>query len=194
MALRNTTTHYGSIAKFFHWIVALFVIFLIILGFSMKDLSSPSVQSVLYGIHKSSGLTVLCLLILRYLWRLLSTTPKFASDMPVWQAKIANYSHKLLYLLIFIQPLSGWIMSTAAGHAPNFWWLIKAPFPWVSNSLRLASVMGYIHYYIAWIIVGAVSLHIIGALEHWIIRRDGVFQRMQPKFLKKKKRFYDDDE
>lgn len=191
MPIRNTVTHYGSVAKFFHWVIAIFVIYMIPLGFLMGGVKTPTLQNLLFAIHKSSGLTILFLLILRYLWRLSSTRPKFPADMPVWQAKMANWSHKLLYLLIFIQPLSGWVMTTASSNAPSFWWIVNIPAPWVTPNKTVADVAGFIHHYCAWVIVGAVSLHIIGALEHWIIRRDGVFQRMLPNSLKKKQ-FYDE--
>lgn len=191
MSIFNTETEFGTVAKFFHWTIALFVIFLIPLGFCMADASAGTLKSVLYSLHKSCGLTVLFLLILRYLWRLLNRRPKYPVGTPVWQAKMANWSHTALYLLLFLQTLTGWIMSTAAGKPPNFWWVVVLPAPWVSsNSSSLTAVCRFIHHYCAWVLVGLICLHILAALYHWWIRRDGVFQRMQPNFTKKK-RFYD---
>lgn len=192
MTIRNTDTEFGCVAKFFHWVIALFVIFLIPLGFCMVDAGAGTLKGFLYGLHKSCGLTVLFLLILRYMWRLVNRRPKFPANMPVWQAKVANLSHASLYVLLLLQTLSGWVMSTAANHVPSFWWAVNIPAPWVQPSNDLAEVCSFIHTYCAWVLVGVICLHILGALEHWWIRRDGVFQRMQPNFTKKK-RFYDDD-
>jgi cytochrome b561 len=192
MSIINSDTNFGSIAKFFHWIIALLVIFMIPLGFCMS-LASGSIFGFLISIHKSCGLTLLFLVILAYLWRLINKRPKFTADTPVWQAKTANRVQSAMYLFLFLQTLSGWIMSTAAGHVPNFWWIVKIPAPWVSVNKTTSKVCGFIHHYSAWILVGLICLHILAALYHWWIRRDGVFQRMQPNFTKKK-RFYDDPE
>lgn len=190
MPVTNSDTAYGNISKFFHWLVALFVIFMLFLGFFMGSAKLPSLQSLLYGIHKSMGLTILGIMILRYIWRLLNPTPKFPAGTPVWQAKVAKWSHGLLYLLLFIMPLSGWLMSTAAGYAPNFWGLVKAPMPWVTHSKAVANIVGDIHHYCAWILVALICIHALGAIEHWLIRKDNVLQRMLPNFMKRK-RFYD---
>lgn len=190
MAIRNTVSEFGSVAKFFHWTIALFVVLLIPLGFCMVGAGPGTLKGLLYGLHKSCGLTVLFLLILRYLWRLMSKRPQFPANIPVWQAKMANWSHASLYLLLLLQTLTGWVMSTASNHVPNFWWAVKIPAPWVLPDKTVAEICLFIHTYCAWILIGAISLHIIGALDHWWIRRDGVFQRMQPNFLKKKN-FYD---
>lgn len=190
MAIRNTFNEFGSVAKFFHWIIALFVLLLIPLGFCMDDVTHSSLRELLYGLHKSSGLTVLFLLILRYLWRLLNPRPKFPATIPIWQAKLANWTHASLYILLLLQTLTGWIMSTAANHIPNFWGLAQIPAPWVLPNKTLAEICSYIHTYCAWVLVGIICTHIVGALDHWWIRRDGIFQRMQPNFTKKK-RFYD---
>lgn len=190
MAVLNSETEFGAVAKFFHWTIALFVIFLIPLGFTMVKADSGSIKSLIYGLHKSCGLTVFFLLVLRYLWRMLNRRPKYPVGTPVWQAKLANWSHASLYLLLLLQTLSGWILSTAAGHAPNFWWLVTIPTPWVNKSVETVKACLFIHTYCAWILVGIIILHILGALNHWWLRRDGVFQRMQPDFTKKKT-YYD---
>jgi cytochrome b561 len=190
MAVFNTETEFGTVAKFFHWTIAIFIIFLIPLGFCMVEAKTGATKGLLYGIHKSCGLTVLFLLILRYLWRMTNTRPKYPVGTPVWRAKIANWSHASMYLLLLLQTLTGWIMSTASGYPPNFWWIVQIPTPWVSKSATTAKICSFIHTYCAWVLVGVICLHILGALSHWWFRRDGVFQRMQPNFTKKK-RFYD---
>lgn len=185
MPLTNTQDSYGSIAKFFHWTVSLFVIIMIIMGFLMDDARSPNLKMVLYGIHKSLGLTILFLMVLRVLWRLGSRPPALPSDMPAWQAKLASFSHFFIYFMLFVIPISGWVMSTAAGYAPNFWWLVVMPAPWTHTNEIVSSIALGVHTYGAWVLVGLLALHILAALEHWIIRRDNVFQRMAPGCAKK---------
>lgn len=190
MSLRNTDTEYGSIARGFHWITAVLVIFMLLLGFLMGKASAGTLRSILYTLHKSTGLTLLFLMILRYLWRLSSKIPKFPAGTPIWQATAARWSHALLYLSVTLMPLSGWIFSTAAGHPPNFWWIVKMPAPWTAVNTTVKSIAGDIHRGLAWVVIALLCLHILGALSHLIIRRDQVVQSMLPQFLKKK-RYYD---
>ncbi len=180
MSLTNSQDSYGSIAKFFHWTVSLFVIIMIILGFLMTNSNPPSLKIILYGTHKSLGLTILFLMVLRVLWRLVNHPPALPSDMPAWQARLASFSHFLIYFMLFVIPISGWVMSTASGYAPNFWWLIVMPAPWTHVNETVSSIAFGVHSYGAWVLVGLLALHILTALEHWIIRRDNVFQRMAP--------------
>ena len=191
MAIRNTETEFGSVARFFHWTIALLVVFMICLGFILHD-TSGDLKSIFYTLHKSCGLTILGLLVLGYLWRLTSIIPKFPAGTSVVQAKTAKWTHLSLYLLLFLQTLSGWTMATASGYPPNFWWIVKIPAPWANVNKSVANVTSFIHHYCVWVLVGVICLHILGALYHWWIKRDGVFQRMQPNFTKKK-RFYDKD-
>ncbi len=190
MALTNTATTFGSVTKFLHWVIALLVIFMIPLGFLMGSASSATAP-LWYALHKSCGLTILFLTILMYLWRLMNKRPQYPADTPIWRAKLANWTHSLLYILLFVQTLTGWIMTTAAGHAPNFWWLIVLPMPGVSPNPTIAHIANIIHSYAVWLFIAVICLHILGALFHWWVCRDGIFERMQPNFTKKKKRFYD---
>lgn len=189
MPIFNSDTHFGAISKFFHWVIGLLVIFMIVLGFCMS-LASGSLFGLLITLHKSCGLTILFLAILALLWRFINKRPKFPANTPVWQAKTANRVQSSLYFFLFLQTLSGWVMSTAAGHIPNFWWIVKIPAPWVTLNKTTSKVCSIIHSYSAWILVGLICLHILGAFYHWWFRRDGIFERMQPNFTKKK-RFYD---
>lgn len=186
MALMNTRTKFGSIAKFFHWVIGLWVIALLIVGFLMVDLPNGSLKGLVYALHKSSGLTILALTVLRFCWRQVNTRPLYPADMPVWQAKAASLNLIVLYALLLIQPLTGWMMSTASNHTPILWWLYKLPMPGIPLSKALASLAQEMHMILGWAFVGIICLHLIAALDHWWIRRDGIFERMLPNFLKKK--------
>lgn len=190
MAIFNTEQRFGSVAKFFHWIIGLWVIGLLIVGFLMVNLPVGSFKGLVYAIHKSSGLTILALVVLRFCWRQLNKRPLYPADMPVWQAKLATFNLIVLYALLFIQPITGWVMSTASNHSPVLWWVYKLPMPGIPVNQALASFSKSAHMILGWTFVAIICLHIVGALDHWWIRRDGIFERMLPDFLKKKQ-YYD---
>ena len=179
MAYYNTRHSYGIIAKSFHWIIALLVIGMVFLGFFMGK-ASPTVQITLYTVHKSTGLTILLLMVLRLCWRIMNSRPQLPTTMSRGSKLIAGFSHFLMYLILICMPLSGWIMSTASGHIPNFWWLIKIPMPWVHQSTQVASIAGNIHEVLAWAIVILVSLHIFAAIWHHFVKKDNVLKSMIP--------------
>ncbi|MCH9744118.1 MAG: cytochrome b [Gammaproteobacteria bacterium] len=179
MALYNTERSYGIIAKGFHWIIALLVIFMIFLGFFMQD-ASGATKATVYTIHKSTGLTILFLMILRVCWRAGNQRPRLPKHMSNGLRRIAGFSHFLMYLVLIAMPLSGWIYSTAAGYAPNFWWLVKIPAPWVHLNRHLAHTAEEIHIVLAWVLVALAAIHIMAAIRHHWIKKDDVLRSMIP--------------
>lgn len=179
MSLKNTDTSYGSVTKFLHWIVALSVIALLIVGFIMNDIQDKALKMQVYNLHKLIGLTVLILMLIRLGWRLLNIQPGYPASIPNWEKKAARGIHDLLYLALIVMPLSGWIMSTAAGHPPHLGaWLLNAP--WVPASKEIAHFAATIHSIFAWVIPGVVILHIAAAVKHHIIDKNDVLIRMLP--------------
>ena len=179
MGICNTEHSYGIIAKGFHWVIALLVIFMIFLGFFMHDASS-AIKGTVYTIHKSTGLTILFLMLLRICWRAGNQRPHLPKHMSHGLKRLAGLSHFLMYLVLICMPLSGWVFSTAAGYAPNFWWLVKIPAPWVHKSAHLANVAYEIHAILAWVIVGLVVIHISAAIRHHWFCKDDVLRSMLP--------------
>jgi cytochrome b561 len=179
MSLKNTATSYGSTTKFFHWTVALCVIALLIVGFMMDDIQNKALKMQVYNLHKLLGLTVLILMLSRLVWRLLNIQPGYPASVPRWEQRAARSVHDLLYLTLIIMPLSGWIMSTAAGHPPYLGsYLIKAPF--ISVSQSTAQFFNNLHSAFAWIIPGLISIHIAAAIKHHLIDKNNVLLRMLP--------------
>jgi cytochrome b561 len=176
MTIKNTADAYGSIAKFFHWLVFLLVLGLVIVGFS-ADSFSDVIKRPLINIHKIIGLTVLLLTCLRLLWALINPKPALPTDIPRWQYFAAYLVHGLLYAVLFVMALSGWIMSTAAGHPPNFFGY-PLPFPGIVESKTISSFAWNIHSTAAWILIALVALHVLAALKHHFINKDNVLRRM----------------
>jgi cytochrome b561 len=126
------------------------------------------------------GLTVLSLVILRILWALTSIKPGLPEIMKPWERYSERYLHFTLYLLLLIMPLSGWLMSTAAGYAPSFFGLFSIPMPRISHNENLAGFAGEIHYKVAWLLILLVSIHILAAFKHHFIDKDNILKRMWP--------------
>jgi cytochrome b561 len=113
MTLRNTASAYGSIAKLLHWTIVVLIIAQFWLGYSADDLPNGLAKLKLLATHKSIGMTVLMLALVRLAWRLANPVPPPPVTTPRWQQLAARTSHLLLYLLLFLQPVTGWIMSSA---------------------------------------------------------------------------------
>lgn len=169
--------NYSVIAKYLHWLIAISIIFMIFLGFFMV-LASGSTRVNLYTLHKSIGLTILIFMIIRVIWRIIKTPPPLPKVMKAWEKKSAHISHLALYLLAFIMPISGWIISTASNHIPKFWWWFKLPYPLSGVNYKLAGFANSLHTVIAWVLVGFICVHILAALKHHFINKDDVFKRM----------------
>ncbi|MCA0042821.1 cytochrome b/b6 domain-containing protein [Celeribacter litoreus] len=180
--LTNTPTRYGAAARFFHWAIALLILFDLALGLigeaTPRNADTVARLQTIYSVHKTLGVTVLFLAILRVIWAM--TQPKPVPLHPDRKAEthLAEFVHWALYGAIFVMPLSGWITHAAeSGFAPILW-----PFgqglPFVPKSESVAHAAGAVHGLSAWIIYITVGLHVAGALKHAIIDRDGLLARM----------------
>lgn len=173
---RNTETEYGQVAQLFHWVIGFGIIGMLILGNVMDDLSDAA-KPLAYSTHKSIGMILWVLALGRLLWRFTSHAP--ASSQNLFLRLASNITHVLLYSLMIIAPLSGWLMSSAAGR-PVFifnWFEIPsllAPDP------KLRELFGGIHYGSMIGFYITLALHILGALFHHYILKDNTLVRMLP--------------
>jgi cytochrome b561 len=181
MTVGNATDQYGSMSKFFHWLIALLVIGMLIGGFCMGSISSDALRGQVYMMHKLTGITILLLMILRILWIMGTPKPGTLPSTPLWERIAERSVHGLLYLTLLAMPLSGWIMSTAAGKSPTFFNLFSLPLPGIPASEILAKTANSIHLTLAWIIAALVVIHIGAAIKHHWIDKDVVLKRMLPK-------------
>ena len=162
-----------------HWVVALLIIGMLWLGFSIEDIPRNTPARGFYvNLHKSVGVLVLMLVLLRLVWRLKHTPPALPATMPSWQASAAVWSHRLLYLCMLLQPLSGYLASSFGKYGVKFF---GVPLPqWAWESKPVQSFFGTIHGVVAVALLVLVVLHVGAALKHLLLDRDGVFQRMWP--------------
>jgi cytochrome b561 len=179
--LRNTQDSYGSMAMILHWLIALLVIGMLIFGFYLSSFlpdKSP-LKPELIGLHKSVGLTVLLLMILRLFWRFLNPQPLLPMTVPVWEKIAARSVQALFYITLLVMPVSGMLMSSYGGHTVMFWGWFNTAFPVAKNS-QLASGFFTMHGVVAWIIIGLLVLHLGAAVKHHFIEKNNVLRRMLP--------------
>lgn len=176
---RNTILAYGSVAKFFHWLIAVLVIAMLVYGYFLEDIPKDY-QPFTYNLHKMTGLTILVLIILRGLWALTNVKPMLPPDVPNWQRWIEQLVHFILYAALIAMPLSGWIGSSSSGRPPHLGDM-KFNLP-IAKDEALIDLSFNVHNTLAIIIIVLVSLHVLAAFYHLIIKRDEIFQRMWPKW------------
>ncbi len=186
MTQRNTETEYGSVAKFFHWTSSVLIMLMLLVGATFDYFHKP-LRITLIQAHKSLGLTILLLIIARFIWRLMNRQPVLPNTIPNWQKRLAYSIFHAWYLVLFLMLLSGWGMSTASNHIPQFWWLFPLPMPFVPLNKSLASLFSFAHYYLAWTIVIMLTVHIAIALKHHFVDKDNILMRMLPNSCGSKK-------
>jgi cytochrome b561 len=176
MSLRSNVTHYGKITKYLHWIVAILVISLLIAGFSI-DLIDKSFQGTLIGLHKSTGLLLLGLMVCRIIWFIYDKKPALPTNMSRLEVILAKSMQGLLLLCILGMAVEGFVMACAAGHAPHFFGLFEVNLP-IAPDKDLAKTLWNIHKTLAWVIIALVSLHALAALKHHFINKDDVLKKI----------------
>ncbi len=169
MRLRNSKERYGAISQLFHWGMAGLVLTAIYLGLTRSD----------FPLHKSIGITVLGLVILRLFWQRVNVAPELPAKMTKGQRRIAGLAHWLFYVLMIAMPLGGWVMANAAGHTVSFWGVYELPVI-VQKDKALAQLVRKAHDLGGLIFLGAIALHALAAFYHQFILRDGLLWRMIP--------------
>lgn len=193
MTLANTPTRYGAVTKTFHWLTALMILAIIPLGIFANDLAhqirDPGFSgdealidraTWLFSAHKTLGVTIFLTALLRILWALTQTKPGLLNGDRRLESWLAETVHWLLYGSLVVVPLTGWIHHAATtGFAP-IWWPFGQGLPFVPRSEALAALSATLHYVFQWVLIGAVTLHVAGALKHHVVDGDSTLRRMLP--------------
>lgn len=175
--LRDTQDSYGLITKLLHAVIFLIILLQITLGIVMNYVTDSTVGKIIFW-HKSFGLLLLFIAAIFILWRLRNPKPHWPLDMPLWERIAARVVHYGLYVLMVAMPLSGWIMSTAAGYPSSFFGLFAISTPWVEPSKALAHLMAQWHEWFAWALGVLAAIHFLAAMKHRFIDKDTILQRM----------------
>ncbi|HEX7130878.1 MAG TPA: cytochrome b [Rhodanobacteraceae bacterium] len=177
--LRNTETRWGSVAQAFHWLIAALIVVQGAIGLTMVELGTTPTKVRVFALHKSIGLTVLALVLLRLAWRLTQRAPR-EMPMPAWQRAAARLSHFLLYVLILALPFSGWLFNSAANFPLEWFGLFHVPGLTRGLDPVLKAFALRAHVVLFWVLVAVVAIHVAAALWHHYRQRDDVLRRMLP--------------
>jgi cytochrome b561 len=181
MALKSDATHWGGVAKFFHWAIVLLILAQAVIGLIMVDLPKRPSSIPVYSLHKSLGITVLALAVLRLVWRLIDGRPRDVAGLPPLQALGARVGHALLYVLIFAVPLSGWLFDSASSLRPLYWFgLIHLPSLTGGKNAAIEEFAQEAHELLFWVLVVVAAGHALAALVHHFHNRDETLARMLP--------------
>ena len=177
MQLRNSSSRYGWVSIFMHWGVALVVFSLFALGLWMVGLDYYSTwRKDAPELHKSIGLVLLAVMVLRVLWRFISPPPPALASYSRMTRIGATFGHAFLYLSLFAVMIAGYLISTADGVGIPVFGLFEVP-ALVSGLPDQADTAGEIHLYLAWALVIFSGLHALAALKHHFIDRDATLTR-----------------
>jgi cytochrome b561 len=170
------TTAYTRTAVALHWIVAALVIIAIAMGWTMTDMVFSPLKLRLFNWHKWIGVTVLALMFVRILWRA-SHPPPAPLPMPAWQRLSAQILHVALYVMLLVQPLTGWIYTNASGIPVVYLGLIPLP-NLVHKDKALDDIVREIHSDGGVVLAVIIALHVLAALKHHFVDRDDTLRRM----------------
>jgi len=177
--LKNTDETYGIVAKIFHWLMAVLIITMIIAGIAMTELKPGPWKWYVYGLHKSTGLLLLGLVIVRFAWRLTNKIPELPNNLPQWMQNSSVFSHNMLYFFMVASPMTGIVMSLFSGHTITFYSLFTIPVIQQESSL-FSHFAHEAHHFLGYAWVALLSVHVTAALFHHYIFKDDILKRMMP--------------
>jgi cytochrome b561 len=166
---------YTLTAMLLHWVQAALVLWLLWLGWTMIDLPKGAERSAAYGLHKSLGLVMLLLIVVRLGWRRRHAAPVLTASG--WEATLARGTHQALYAFLLIAPLAGYLASSFTPYALKFFGIEIPKAGWPDESLN--GVFKLVHQVAVWGGAGLIGLHVAGAMKH-VFKSDGTLQRMMP--------------
>ena len=172
----SPSDRYTRTAVALHWLVAVLVIGQFAWGWWMQEIPKqpPGLRADAFNLHKSIGLLLFALMLVRLGWRIAHPAPPLPA-MPPWEAWLARATHALLYAALFAMPVSGYLGSVFSGY-PVKWFGLTLP-AWGWKDPVVKDAMSAIHLTTSWILLGGTMLHVAGALKH-ALARDGVMSRM----------------
>jgi len=168
---------YDPVAQALHWLTLLLLGLQFGLAWSAPErVASPD---TLISLHLSFGVVVLLVVLMRLAWRVVSPVPAFPSDGPGWQRLGSQIVQIMLYVLLVALPILGWLWAGARGWQVSLFGLVTLP-DLVAQGSSLGRLAGDLHALLSNVLLVLVGLHVVGALYHTVVRRDGTMQRMLP--------------
>lgn len=176
--IRNTTSSWGSVSRWSHWIVGAIIIGMLTYGWWMNHIPARTDRLFYRSIHADIGYVVLVLMVLRVIWRAINPTPALPVEVPRWQRIVAHASHWALYAVTILVAMLGWAHSGA--HTPNYadWFgLFRVP-QFTSPDKATADLYESRHIFMAYVLSALIAVHFVGAIWHHFVTCDRVASRM----------------
>ncbi len=177
--LGNSSNGYGCVSRVVHWLAVILVASAFGLAWVMTEMASSPEKFRLYGIHKSIGALIVALGLARIAWTAAQPAPPPLGELAPWQRAAAKAVHGLLLLWLVAMPLSGWLMSSAAGRPVSVfgWFALPAL---IGPDRPTAHALGEVHEMLASLGLLLIGLHVAAALWHHFVLKDGTLRRMLP--------------
>lgn len=172
---------YTTTAIVLHWLIAVLLLGQFVFGLTLEDIPRGTPERGLYvNLHKSSGIVLGLLIVLRLAWRLFHAPPPLPASMPAWQRTASRLTHVALYICMLAMPLSGYLASNFSKHGVKFFNLVRLP-PWGPDDKALYSLFNQTHQITALLLALLVGLHLLAVAKHMLVDRDGLLSRMWPR-------------
>ena len=178
MPARNSSVRYGAVAQILHWAIVVLLVVQVTLGKIADGLPIGIEKLAIMARHKSFGITILGLAVIRLAWRWIDRPPPLP-PMPRWQVIVARLNHWALYALLFALPLTGWLMSSAANRPASWFGLLQLP-DFIAPDPGLKELFEEVHEMLVNVLFALAGLHVAAALKHQFLERDGLLFRMLP--------------
>lgn len=182
ISLLNSERHYGAVAIALHWLMALLLLGLVAMGLYMVSLPDSGYDAWkirLILVHKELGILALLIAIPRLLWRFANALPRLVDTLPDWQKVLARFVHLCFYGLMFSLPVTGWVMSSAAGIPVSFLALFTLP-DLVTRSDLLFQTCIQVHAALAFGLIACMCAHVGAAIRHHFVLHDATLKKMLP--------------
>jgi len=173
-------SRYNGFTIALHWIVAALVFAQIALGWWMIEVPKepPGQRVSWFNLHKSVGLTIGMLVLVRLGWRMRHSAPASPRSLPRWQVIAARANHALLYVCMLVMPLSGYLGSSFTKYPIRYFGTVIPKLGWESELLK--ELCSQVHFVTIWVFMILIAIHIAAALKYLLVGRDGVFDRIVP--------------
>ncbi len=173
--MNTSATRYSGGAILLHWLIAALLLANVVIAFTMEDARG------LMPLHKSLGITVLLLTLVRIGWRLTHAVPPLPAALASWERIAARVTHAAFYLLLLVMPLLGWASASSGKWGTG---ALFGVIPWfdlpIGKSHDLHEALGEAHELTAYLTLALIALHVVGALKHQLIDRNNMLARMLP--------------
>ncbi|HYN78751.1 MAG TPA: cytochrome b [Lamprocystis sp. (in: g-proteobacteria)] len=178
------TDRYALVQRLLHWLIVMLVLGVlgvgITLGFlgydGVKETFGGEATNALFAYHKTGGVLILALMILRLALRVSLGAPPYRRPLAGFERIASRAVHGLFYVGLLAMPVIGWLATAAGGYPVEFFgWTLPG---FIGKDQSLSETLFTVHGVVGWVILGLIVLHVAGAVRHWLIKRDGVMARM----------------